>query len=66
MFKIIECNNLGVVAYACSEEADIDKLPKKGLTIGSSAEVITKDGDYFYYKFTQEDKNTDGKWIKVV
>lgn len=65
MFKVVECNAMGVVGYACSEELDIDKLPKKGISIGSWAEVITDSGNYFYYKFTQQDKKVDGKWIKV-
>lgn len=64
MIKIIETTSTGVVSYACTEESDINRLPKKGIGIGSSARLINESG-LRIFMFTQLDTNTEGKWVEV-
>lgn len=64
MYKVLECSNSGVVKYACSKESDIDLLPKRGITIGSMAKLITLGGMRLFV-FRQEDENTDGMWVEM-
>lgn len=64
MIKILKCSNTGVIDYCVTKEEDINNLPKQGLTIGSSAQLINSQG-LRVYMFTQEDKNIDGQWVEI-
>lgn len=64
MFKILKCSTTGVTEYCITKEEDIEKLPKRGLSIGSTAQLINSDG-LRVFMFTQESGNIDGQWIEL-
>lgn len=64
MFKILKCSTTGVTEYCCTKEEDIEKLPKRNLSIGSTALLINSDG-LRVFMFTQESGNIDGEWIEL-
>ena len=64
MFKILKCSTTGVTEYCITKEEDIEKLPKRGLSIGSTAQLINSDG-LRVFMFTQESGNIDGEWIEL-
>ena len=64
MLKILKCSTTGVTEYCMTKEEDIEKLPKRNLAIGSTAQLINNDG-LRVFMFTQESGNIDGEWIEL-
>lgn len=64
MHKILKCSPTGVAEYCITKEEDIEKLPKRNITIGSTAQLINIDG-LRVFMFTQESENIDGQWIEL-
>ena len=64
MIKMLKCSPTGVVEYCITKENDVDNLPKRNLTIGSTAQLINNDG-LRVFMFTQESKDVDGQWVEL-
>lgn len=64
MLKVLKSTSTGVVDYCCTKEEDIEKLPKRNLAIGSTAQLINSDG-LRIFMFTQEHKDVDGQWVEL-
>ena len=64
MHKILKCSPTGVAEYCITKEEDIEKLPKRNITIGSTAQLINIDG-LRVFMFTQESKDVDGQWVEL-
>lgn len=68
MYKVLSTTDKGVVQYAITELSDLELLPKKGITVTSTAILINPELGLKVFMFydADGDKSTeDGQWIEI-
>ncbi|MGL5327747.1 MAG: hypothetical protein ACRDD7_00670 [Peptostreptococcaceae bacterium] len=67
MVTMIESNRFGTVSYSITNTSDVNNLPKRGLTTGSTAILYATDGNIRVWNFiANENKELDGTWAEMV
>lgn len=67
MITMTESSRFGSVSYAITNTNDINNLPKKGITTGSTAILYATDGNIRVWNFiANDDKELDGTWAEMI